>query len=171
MSETAKHRHQVREYCTGNGVDLGSGGDPVVPWAIQVELPQSDYLRYNPGRPDTPIQWHGSCTELPFKNETLDFLHASHLIEDFRHWSIILKEWDRVLKPGGYMIISVPDHIRFRNAVERGQGDNLNHKHESCLGELPQYLSGGYVTLLDQFVSDNDFEYSIIYVGRKIWRP
>lgn len=171
MSETAKHRHLAERYCGGNGVDLGSSGDPIVPWAIQVELPQDNYLRYNPDRPGTPIQWRGSATELPFKDETLDFVHSSHLIEDFACWYPILKEWDRVLKPGGYLIISVPDHVRFRNAVANGQGDNLNHKHESHVGELTSMLSSGYDVKMDEFVNDNPIEYSIIFIGQKVWKP
>jgi ubiquinone/menaquinone biosynthesis C-methylase UbiE len=114
MSETAKHRHLVLDYCHGNGVDLGSAGDSVVPWAIQVDLPDGAYHAYNPARSDDGIQWRGSATDLPFKDAVLDFVHSSHLIEDFVDWEPVLKEWCRVLKPGGYLIIAVPDHARFR---------------------------------------------------------
>jgi len=166
MSETAKHRDQVAEFTVGNGVDLGSSGDGIVPWAIQVDLPTDEYLRYNPKRPQDAIHWRGSALHLPFQDRVLDFVHSSHLLEDFEDWGPILKEWDRVLKIGGYMIIAVPDHARFRAAVARGQGDNLNHKHESHVGELPKYLHT-YKTLIDRFVSSDPNEYSILYVGVK----
>src|SRR5437867_3001774 len=42
MSETAKHRHLTIRYCQGCGLDLGSGGDPIVPWAISVDLPAEE---------------------------------------------------------------------------------------------------------------------------------
>ena len=168
MSETAKHRHLVKDYCKGNGVDLGSSGDPVVPWAIQVDLPAVDYREYNKTRPEAPIHWSGSAVDLPFKNGTLDWVHSSHLIEDFQDWRPILKEWDRVLKPGGYMIIAVPDHARFRAAVAAGQGDNLSHKHESHVGELTEMFKHmGYTVIRDSFVSDDPKEYSILFVGRQ----
>lgn len=166
MSETAKHREQVLQYCAGNGVDLGSSGDPVVPWAIQVDLPLPEYLKYNSRRHDDPIQWRGSALHLPFQDRTLDFVHSSHLLEDFLDWGPILFEWDRVLKYDGYMMIAVPDHGRFRAAVSRGQGDNMNHKHESQVGELTQYLHT-YDPIKDGFVSDNPDEYSILFIGRK----
>jgi SAM-dependent methyltransferase len=166
-SETSKHRHLCLEYCKGNGVDLGSSGDPVVPWAIQVELPAEQYKIYNVTRPVVEsIQWRGSALDLPFKDHTLDFVHSSHLLEDFADWGPPLREWDRVLKPGGHMIIAVPDHQRFRAAVARGQGDNLSHKHESHVGELTKYLRT-YEVLHDAFVTDHPHEYSILYVGRK----
>lgn len=169
MSETGKHRALITEYTTGNGVDLGSSGDPVVPWAIQVDLPTEEFLTYNRDRSIDSIHWRGSALDLPFKDRTLDFVHASHLLEDFADWGPVLKEWDRVLKPGGYMIIAVPDHVRFRAAVARGQGDNLNHKHESYLGELPQFFQNHYAyrTLSSLFATDDPKEYSIIYVGQK----
>jgi SAM-dependent methyltransferase len=165
-SETSKHRHLVSQYCFGNGVDLGSSGDPVVPWAIQVDLPAAQYRHYNTTRPDAMIQWRGTALDLPFKDATLDWVHASHLLEDWPDWGPPLREWDRVLKPGGYMLIAVPDHARFRAAVARGQGDNLSHKHESRVGELTECLKT-YAVLYDGFVSNFPYEYSILYIGMK----
>lgn len=171
--ETAKHRHLVKEFCTGNGADLGSAGVPVVPWAIQVDLPAEDYRAYNPTRGEAPIHWRGSALDLPFKDETLDFCHASHLLEDFEEWGPPLAEWSRVLKVGGFMIIAVPDRDRFRERVRRAREDhgvdvdNLSHKHESRQGEVADYLLKSYETLFDGFVSDSPLEYSLLYVGRK----
>jgi ubiquinone/menaquinone biosynthesis C-methylase UbiE len=173
MSETAKHRHLAAQYCCGNGADLGSSCDPVVPWAIQVDLPNEQFLGYNSARDGTNIQWHGSALDLPFKDRTLDFVHASHLIEDFEDWTPVLAEWNRVLKPGGYLLIAVPDHERFRALVARNaakglDSDNLAHRHESRVGELTEWLQPiGYEIIMDQFVSDNPEEYSIICVARK----
>lgn len=164
MSETDRHRHIVQDFVQGNGVDLGSGGEPVCPWAIQVELPEERYRWYNADRPETAIEWRGDALDLPFKDGTLDFVHSSHLLEDFKDWAPVLAEWDRVLRPGGYLIIAVPDHARFRAAVAGGQGDNLNHQHESYVGELTEHLPG-YETLRDDFVNSS---YSILYVGRKL---
>lgn len=166
MSETAKHRHLVRDYCKGNGVDLGSSGEPIVPWAIEVDLPIDQYKHYNTTRPEANIHWRGDATDLPFYDEMLDWVHSSHLLEDFKDWNPPLDEWKRVLKRGGFMIISVPDHERFRAAVRAGQGDNLGHKHESHVGELSSYFKGWKI-LMDAFVNDNPKEYSIIFVAQK----
>lgn len=173
--ETAKHRHLVREYCQGNGVDLGSSGVPVVPWAIQLDLPPAEYQRYNPTRGDAHIHWRGSALGLPFKDATLDWVHASHLLEDFEEWDTPLNEWDRVLKPGGYLIIAVPDHIRFRARVQKAKEehgidlDNLSHRSESLVyvGALTDRLITRYETLFEGFISDSPVEYSVLYVGRK----
>lgn len=173
--ETGKHRHLVKQYCMGNGVDLGSANCPVVPWAIQVDLPDAEYRIYNQTRPEAHIQWRGSALDLPFRDNTLDFVHSSHLLEDFFDWLPALFEWNRVLKPGGHMIIALPDHERFRAYVQRGADagidcDNLSHKHESYCGELTSVFATyfDYEILRDDFVNDDPNEYSILFVGRKI---
>jgi ubiquinone/menaquinone biosynthesis C-methylase UbiE len=172
MSETAKHRPLVAHLAGGNGIDIGSAGDPLTPWCIQIELSAELYRLYNSTRPEARLHWHAddAIFDLPFKDGTLDFLHASHLLEDFDNWDMILREWDRVLKTGGYLIIAVPDHDRFRAYVQRHlpiDVDNKSHKRESFVGELTKCLGPHYTTILDRFVSENPQEYSIIYAGRK----
>lgn len=175
--ETAKHRHLVREYCQGNTLDLGSSGVPVVPWAIQVDLPSAEYQAYNPVRGDAAIHWRGSALDLPFKDGTVSTVHASHLLEDFEDWEPALREWDRVLKkPDGYLIVATPDYVRFRAAVERGQGDNLSHRSEHLCrkGAITEWLNANmasqkYEVLYDDFVSDAETEYSLLWVGRRLF--
>jgi predicted SAM-dependent methyltransferase len=49
--------------------------------------------------------------KLPYKDETVDLIYASHVLEYFdRPESIcVVKEWHRVLKPGGILRLAVPD--------------------------------------------------------------
>src|SRR5688572_23117758 len=117
MSETSKYRHLTTKFCQGNGIDIGSGGDPVVPNAIQIELPMAEYTKYRSGDVhQSAIQWHGDCFNLPFKDGVLDFVYASHLIEDWnpQRWPTVLSEWVRCLKPGGNIVILVPEVTRWR---------------------------------------------------------
>lgn len=183
QGETAKHRHIAQEYIKPgmNGLDLGSAGVPVVPWAIQLDLPSEEYRAYNPTRGDAAIHWRGSALELPFKDGTLDFVHASHILEDFEEWDTPLREWHRVLKAGGHLIIAVPDHERFRERVRKAKEehgvdlDNLSHRSESLVhvGALTKWFSrnmesGQYAVVYDDFVSDSTDEYSVLWVGRRM---
>lgn len=43
-------------------------------------------------------------TELPFENDSVDRLIAAHVLEHLHHPEQVLKEWNRVLKPGGGVI-------------------------------------------------------------------
>lgn len=163
-SETAKSRHITARYCTGNGVDLGSGGEPVVPHAIQFDLGRTGHL--NGGI----IQWVGLAAHLPFKNDVLDFVFSSHLLEDYpaQEWTPILREWTRTLKSGGYLIVQVPDRARFRTRVAEGQPDNGAHQHESAIGELPMHINmiGGFRIIYEAFEPAED--YNIVFIAQKI---
>ncbi len=46
--------------------------------------------------------------DLPFRNATLDYVLSSHVIEHFFDPVKALKEWHRVVKPGGYIFIIAP---------------------------------------------------------------
>jgi SAM-dependent methyltransferase len=170
MSETAKYRKFTVKHCQGNGVDIGSGGDPVVPSAIQVELPPEEYFKYRSGDVHgMPIQWHGSATELPFKDKTLDYVYSSHLLEDFLLWRPVLKEWTRVLKVGGKIIILVPDKELWAAALRKGQLPNCAHKHESYVGELTKEAKHfGWKVIEDRLTKLTPEDYTILFVGQRL---
>lgn len=127
VSETSKCRPRLAPYCTGYGLDLGFGGDPITPHAIRVDFPRpyTDVGAY-------PVQLGGDAVNLTwFRDASLDFVFSSHLLEDFDDTGAALREWLRVLKPGGRLIIFCPDEARYRAHCEKtGQFHNPNHKHE-----------------------------------------
>lgn len=48
---------------------------------------------------------------LPFPDASIDFLYAEHVLEHLQHRevAVLLKECDRVLRPGGVISVCVPD--------------------------------------------------------------
>lgn len=126
MSETAVCRERLAQYCQGAGVDLGFGGDPITPNAITVDMEQP-YTNVGLG----VQQLRGDARNLHwFKDRVLDFVYSSHLLEDFppNETVLVLQEWLRVLKPGGYLVIFCPDEQIFRkHCKETGQGYNNSH--------------------------------------------
>ncbi len=170
MSETSKYRHLTVPYCVGNGVDIGSQGDPVVPWAVSLDLPPIEYTRYSKGTAGGNITWKGHAMSLPFKDGVCDFVYSSHLLEDFADWNPILHEWARVLKPGGYLIILVPDKTRWNYAITQGQPPNCEHRHESFVGELTSYIRpfNEFTIITDRFTNTTATDYTIIFVAQKL---
>lgn len=168
-SESAKYRLLTLPYIHGNVIDLGSGGWPVVPHAIQIELPEDKFAWYNSGnKPETPIQWRGTAFDLPFKDGTVDTVFSSHLLEDVEKWTPVLKEWVRVLKRGGILIILIPDKRLWNDALRKGQPPNNEHRHEGAVGELTTYASAlGLVVLEDRLTDCFPGDYSILFVGKK----
>lgn len=171
-SETSKWRHLTTPYCQGGpGLDLGSGGDPVVPWAISVDLPPDAAAAYDTTHFGGSIHIAASAWGLPwFTDQTLAWVYSSHLLEDapFTEWPRILFEWCRVVRPGGHLVLLVPDRERFRAVVAAGQPDNPNHRHEAAVGELTSLVGTfpGWEVLEDRFCDGTD--YSILFVARRV---
>lgn len=169
VSETSKYRHLTVPYCDGCGVDIASQGDPVVPWAMNFELPEKEFSYYNSGhKPRGPIQLSGFADKLPFNNDCLDFVYSSHLLEDFSDWNPVLKEWVRVLKPGGKLIVLIPDRELWLAALAKGQNPNDAHRHEGQVGELTTYAPAlGLTVLEDRLTQQFEGDYSILFVAQK----
>jgi len=57
------------------------------------------------------LDYNCSVEDLPFKDNSVDVLYASHVLSYFNRNSakLILQEWKRVLKRGGKLYIAVPD--------------------------------------------------------------
>jgi predicted SAM-dependent methyltransferase len=128
MSETAHGREYLAPYCEGLGLDIGFGGDAIVPHAITMDA----HTPYTQVGGDKQIL-RGHCEDLSgFCDESLDFIYSSHLLEDFSyiHLRRILTEWRRVLKVGGRVITNCPNQKTFLAHCSRtGQGVNDAH-HE-----------------------------------------
>lgn len=170
VSETSKYRHLVAQYCVGNGIDVGSSGDPVVPTAIQIDLPLGEAYSPDLGG-QHPVQLRGDGTKLHwFRDMVFDYVFSSHLLEDFVNWEPVVREWSRVLKRGGHLIILMPDKERWQAALGRGQPPNLAHKHEGRPGELSALIAkiGGYDVILDGYCTPDDpTDYGLVFVARK----
>lgn len=172
-SETERYREITVPLCAGNVVDVGSGGTPVVPHAIQIELPVEEYAYYHSGdarkQPASCYRCH--ATDLPFKDGTIDTLYSSHLLEDFLDWRPCLQEWTRVLKVGGKLIVLMPDKELWAAELKRGRIPNCSHRHEGQVGELSSYAKEmGWLVLKDELTNLVPGDYSIILVAKKLPR-
>ena len=126
-SETSKAREVLSKFCKGYGVDIGFGGDKIIPSAIGIDL-DNPYTKTG----DDPVQLGGDARKLKwFRDGVLDWVYSSHLLEDFENTTEILKEWARVLKRGGALVLYLPDEQAYREySKKRGVGTNPAHKNE-----------------------------------------
>ena len=111
-SETAKVRDRILKYCIGDGIDIGCQNDKVVENCIgfdRIKTSQVDVV--------------GDANNLPFDNNHFDYIFSSHCLEDMEDTSTTLKEWLRVLKPNGNIILYLPHKDLYK-------GCNLDHKRE-----------------------------------------
>lgn len=127
FGETTKCRERLAKYCSGYGLDLGFGGDPISLSALRMDM-ETPYTKVG----NFPVQLGGNAEQLYwFKDEVLDYVFSSHLLEDFVDTEAVLREWLRVLKPGGRLILFCPDEQLFRQHCKAtGQAYNAAHIHE-----------------------------------------
>lgn len=169
-SEAAKCLSLVLPHLQGNVIDIGSGGWPVIPRAIQVELDAKRYADYTGGRAeDFPIQWHGDGEQLPFKDGVVDVSFSSHLLEDcyHEHWPAVLAEWSRVLKRGGKLVILTPDRQRWHDSLARGQCPNCAHHHEPIFGDVSKAGMAIGLKLIEERYCFPYPEYSVLTVFQR----
>lgn len=128
-SETATARPILAPYCTGNGIDIGAGGDPIVPSAICIDRPEASTTRAHVGRHPTHLA--GDAAHLVwFADNVLDYAYSSHCLEDFLDTRAILREWLRVLRPGGHIVLFLPDQPTYAACcAANGSLPNQAHKH------------------------------------------
>lgn len=82
-------------------------------------------------------------TKLPYTDESVDIVYASHLIAYFDRADIapILQEWKRVLKPGGTIRLATTDFAQMKECYF--QLKNLDKLLGPMYGKWP--VDGGFV--------------------------
>ena len=83
-------------------LNLGCGGKHLEGY-INCDMPQN----HSNKQPDVPCDLH----KLPFEDDSADEILSVHVVEHFWRWEVedVLKEWVRVLKPGGLMVLECPN--------------------------------------------------------------
>jgi SAM-dependent methyltransferase len=96
-------------YFVGDGVDVGCGEDNIEKFRHLFPLMRSCRgwdLR------DGDAQYLASVPDCSF-----DFLHSSHCLEHLVDPAVALEHWLRVLKPGGHLVVMIPDEDMYEQGV------------------------------------------------------
>jgi SAM-dependent methyltransferase len=96
-------------YFVGHGIDIGGKPDPLSLYAGMFSR-MSAVKTWD--WDDGDAQYLGSAADCSF-----DFVHSSHCLEHLVDPLEGLKNWFRVLKPGGHLVITVPDEDMYEQGV------------------------------------------------------
>jgi len=119
-NEAAKCRGRVVSFLVGRGLDIGCGDEKVVPAAIGVDIAgKAADIRLDLSEPNALRM---------FADGAFDYVFSSHCLEYFHDTEGVLREWWRVLKVGGYLILYGPDPDFYPRVGQ--QGANPNHKKD-----------------------------------------
>lgn len=107
-------------YFVGHGIDVGPGRDPLGKLAPLFPLVRS-VTHFD--RPDGDAQLLAKHPD-----DRFDFLHSSHCLEHLRDPFEALPNWVRVVRPGGHLVVLVPDEDLYEQGVWPSTF-NPDHKH------------------------------------------
>ena len=116
IGETSKARNRkikedfFKQYCNGKGLDIGFWGDLVTEYSVGFDFEHGD------------AQMLKGVADVSF-----DFVYSSHTIEHLPDPSEAVKNWFRVLKPGGYLIIYLPHRDLYEKKKQLPSRFNPNH--------------------------------------------
>jgi SAM-dependent methyltransferase len=108
----------IERYLSGSAIlDIGYTGYetdvlPIVPQAIGVDF---DYPGYD-------------GETLPFASGSQDSVFSSHCLEHVKDSRASIREWFRVLKNGGFLVICVPHQYLYERRLELPSQWNLDHR-------------------------------------------
>jgi SAM-dependent methyltransferase len=111
----------------GRVIDVGCGPDLVVPNAVPFDLEHGDAERI--------LDY--------FEAGSFDCVHSSHCLEHMRDVKTALAQWWGLVRPGGYLVIVVPDE----DLYEQGMWPSLfnpDHKATFRLGKQQSWSPVSY---------------------------
>lgn len=115
----------------------------------------------------------GPVEQLPMGDDSVSLIYASHVLEHFgrRAYKEVLKEWFRVLKPGGILRLSVPDFAACAAIYyENGLADGLTGLVGLIIGGQRNEHDFHKMIFDEDFLRRNLLETGFCEVRRWDWR-
>ncbi|MGL4858480.1 MAG: methyltransferase domain-containing protein [Enterobacteriaceae bacterium] len=142
-------------FCTrwlvGNGIDIGGGPDSIGLYRPLFPLMGAVTL-YDLAQGDA--QYLANVGDNEF-----DFVYSAHCLEHVYDPGIALSNWLRVVKPGGHLVITVPDEDLYEQGVWPSTY-NSDHKHTFTIHKRQSWspVSINILTLLQSLKGDFSIE-------------
>lgn len=102
----------IKKYLSGKVIDIGAGNDLVCDTAERFDIEDGDA---------------NFITKYREVNK-YDVVHSSHCLEHMQSPSDALQEWWKLVKPGGYLVIVVPDEDLYEQGIWPSRFNN-DHKN------------------------------------------
>ena len=162
--ENAKVMWEIVRYTRGLVLDIGCGPHKTFPHFIGIDNRVDTRLFGIQMDPDLTVP---DASELPLiASDSVDAVFSSHLLEHIEDHEKALREWWRVIKPGGYLILYLPDKDLYPNIGK--EGANPDHKHDFERDDIIHAMHDiGHWTLLRNEQRSEDREYSFFQVFQK----
>jgi ADP-heptose:LPS heptosyltransferase len=179
-NETEKIHNRIALYVSGHGVDLGCGC-----WKLKVDkTKEHSCLGVDQGLSPMACKEADVIADVSdlkmFQDESFDYAYSSHTLEDMHYTEAVLREWWRLIKVGGNLILYLP--LTRKVAKEMGlanwegfypnmgePGANVWHQRDFHPQEIRDAIAGiGSAEVLADEIRGEKDEYSFLFVFRKL---
>ena len=163
-AEAAKVAWDIVRWTRGRVLDLGCGPSKCYPHFTGVDSGKDRELFGIAMKPDFEMP----CEKLDlFASQSWDSVFSSHLLEhyDYKQVPDVLKEWMRVIKVNGYLVLYLPDEDEYPKVGE--DGANPDHKFNVNRKCIIDAMPDGF-DLIHFEKRNQDQEYSLLFVFRKL---
>ncbi len=99
----------MRRYFVGAGIDIGGRPDPLEIYA--------EFFPFIASVRTWDLEDGDAQTMAGVADESFDFVHSSHCLEHLVDPAAGLASWWRILKSGGFLVITVPDEDLYEQGV------------------------------------------------------
>jgi len=165
-NESGKVRWELVKWTRGRGLDVGCGPNKAFPHMIGVDNGADIQLFGHQFKPDV---WIDDAADLRlFGTESMDYVFSSHVLEHIPFDNVVkcLKEWLRVIKVNGYLVMYLPDETLYPKVGEPGA--NPDHKWNVSYQLMIELMEkAGHWDLVDWQLRDGGTEYSLFFVFQK----
>jgi SAM-dependent methyltransferase len=125
------------KFCAGRGLDIGYGGDLLcencVGWDVE----------------------HGDAQVLAdIEAQSFDFVYSSHTLEHVMDAALALRNWYRAVKPGGFLILAVPDRDLYEKRIALPSQWNPDHKRFFLLDHDERPDTIGVLPLISEVIPE-----------------
>ena len=162
--ESQKVVWEVVQYLKGEGCDIGAGMFRVLPQALTIDNGNHEQFGHHI---DPNIRCRSADCVPVISDRYFDWVYSSHLLEHMEDPLKALKEWWRILKPKGVLVLYLPHEDLYPKVGT--EGANPDHKHDLSEQKLIDWMVkvGGWDLERCEQRNEND-EYSFLMVFRKL---
>lgn len=163
IQEWTKIVWELVPYTGGRGLDVGCGVNKAYPHMIGVDSKKDKELFNNNVKPDVVAD----ALDLGmFADGSMDFVFSSHTLEHIQEHKKALKEWWRVIKPGGHLVLYLPHKDFYPNIGT--EFANPDHVHDFLPQDIINAMKeiGTWDLRRNEPRNDED-EYSFFQVFKK----
>jgi predicted SAM-dependent methyltransferase/ADP-heptose:LPS heptosyltransferase len=166
-NEAGKIKWEIVKWTRGRGLDIGAGLYRTFPHFITVDNNIDAHIfGHTMPRPDLYVE---DASDLGLvATESMNFVFSSHMLEHVEPQKLVktLKEWLRVVKMSGYLVLYLPDEDQYPKMGEPGA--NPDHKWNVSYDKVVELMEkAGTWDLLDFQKRSSGFEYSLFFVFQK----